>query len=87
MFLKQSITFAVVGYDGSEAEASGSEEDSDAIARVIVETALHKSEQGFIEGQADLVLPGRYFVYFDNRFSRFSAKKVTFHLRLTSSTL
>jgi hypothetical protein len=54
------------------------------LTRIIVETALHKSEEDFVGGQAELPLPGRYYVYFDNSYSRFSANKITFHLSLTA---
>lgn len=63
------------------------EKDDDSLTRIIVETALYKSEEDFIEGQAELTLAGRYYVYFDNSYSRFSANKVTFHLNLTSPSL
>lgn len=73
----QSIAFAVVGAeDGNQGD--------DSLTRVIVETALHKSEEDFVCGQAELPLPGLYYVYFDNSYSRFSANKVTFHLRLAA---
>uniref|UniRef100_A0A0P6CYD7 Putative FYVE and coiled-coil domain-containing protein n=1 Tax=Daphnia magna TaxID=35525 RepID=A0A0P6CYD7_9CRUS len=73
----RSIAFAVVGAeDGNQGD--------DSLTRVIVETALHKSEEDFVCGQAELPLPGLYYVYFDNSYSRFSANKVTFHLRLAA---
>ena len=75
-FQFQSIAFAVVGAED--------EDDEDSLTRIIVETALHKSEEAFVEGQAELAHPGRYYVYFDNSYSRFSANKITFHLNLTA---
>lgn len=63
------------------------ENDEDSLTRIIVETTLHKSEEDFIEGHAELAIPGRYYIYFDNSYSRFSANKITFHLNLTSPSL
>ena len=53
------------------------------LTHVVVETTLHKSEVDFVEGSAILDHAGRYYVYFDNSYSRFSANKVTFHLSLS----
>ena len=53
------------------------------LTHVVVETTLHKSEEDFVEGSAMLAHAGRYYVYFDNSYSRFSANKVTFHLSLS----
>lgn len=73
----QSIAFAVVGTENDD-------EDEDSLTRIIVETAIHKSEECFVCGQAELPLAGLYYVYFDNSYSRFSANKVTFHLSLAA---
>ncbi|XP_059351250.1 FYVE and coiled-coil domain-containing protein 1-like isoform X4 [Daphnia carinata] len=73
----RSIAFAVVG-------AEDDNQGDDSLTRIIVETALHKSEENFVCGQAELPLPGLYYIYFDNSYSRFSANKITFHLHLTA---
>ncbi|XP_046649469.1 FYVE and coiled-coil domain-containing protein 1-like isoform X2 [Daphnia pulicaria] len=73
----RSIAFAIVG-------AEDDSENDESLTRIIVETALHKSEEDFVQGQAELPLSGRYYVYFDNSYSRFNTNKITFHLSLTA---
>lgn len=79
---QQSIAFAVVGSEEPIDDEKQHLDDS-MLTRVVVETTLQKSEVDFIEGSAILDHAGRYYVYFDNSYSRFSANKVTFHLSLS----
>jgi len=52
-----------------------------------METTFFNSQDGLVEGSANLGLPGIYVVSFDNSFSKYLAKKITYSLSLKSSNI
>ena len=55
--------------------------------QVVMETTFFNSQDGLVEGSANLGLPGIYVVSFDNSFSKYLAKKITYSLSLKSSNI
>lgn len=55
--------------------------------RVIRETTLFNAQDGFAEGSAILGRPGLYIISFDNSYSKYLAKKITYSLSLKSSVI
>lgn len=79
----QGIGFAIVGLDDrSVTSADGSDEN---VTRIVVKRTFCNSEDVFVEGSAVLAQPGLYVISFDNSFSQYLAKKITYSLSLQPS--
>jgi len=74
----KGIGFRVVSCDDSD----------DAVApQTVMETTFFNTQDGFIEGSAILGRPGLYIISFDNSFSQYLAKKITYSLCLKPSNI